>query len=536
MITFNEVFYSYQDKEEKSGLDDINLSIPKGQFVLITGKSGCGKTTLSKCINGLIPYFNEGKLEGDIFIEGRKTKDLSIEDIGEKVGSVFQNPRSQFFTTNTFDEIAFGCQNMSLPREEILSRIEESLKCFKIENLRDKSLFNLSSGEKQKVAIASCYSMKPQIFLLDEPSANLDPKAVGELSAILGRLKCEGYTIVIMEHRLYYLKDLIDRVIYMEEGKIIGDFTRQEALELSSQALEKMGLRVFDLEKVRKYPSWELMQVNKPFSREFTYGKERQSVKGDFIELSVENISFDYCRKNKRKHSRFFRTENEQKFDSTDREQLLNDISFKAESGEIIGIVGKNGAGKTTLAKILTGLLNNSKGSIKLNGRVLEQKERLKMTYFVLQDSDYQLFAESVEKELRLGNEGIEHLEEKAEEVLESLGLGNCLEKHPASLSRGQKQRLTIAAGLLSEAPILILDEPTSGLDGESMRQVMKMMEDISKTGKIVLIISHDYEFLTGCCTHILEVREGCAREKFELADGNLKRLKKILFEEEVVK
>ncbi len=515
MIDFNGVSYNYVDTEQKKNLKDINLTIPKGQFILITGKSGCGKTTLSQCINGLIPYFNEGKLEGDIFVNGNNTKDMNIGQIGQKIGSVFQNPRTQFFTTSTLDEIALGCQNMSLPREEILARIENVLHCFKIEDLKERSIFQLSSGEKQKVAFCSCYIMQPQIFLLDEPSANLDLKAVEELTEILKDLKAKGYTIVIMEHRLYYLKDLIDRVIYMKEGEIVKDFTRKEALNLSKDELENMGLRVFDLDKLKN-----------------NYDKDQLDIeKDDFIKLEIEKLKFDYCKKNKKGNSSLKINNGENK--NRNGKTLLENINFKAQSGDIIGIIGKNGAGKTTLARILSGLLKNNEGVIKVNGKVLNEKERLKTTYFVLQDSDYQLFTDSVEKELTLGNEGRKGLKEKGEKILEYLGLSDYLKCHPAALSRGQKQRLTIAGGLLSEAPILLFDEPTSGLDGESMREVIKLIKDIRKSGKIVFVISHDYEFLNRCCTSILEIKDGIVGENFELKEENLEKLKKCLFREE---
>ena len=507
MIRFENVSYQYQDTKETKQLTDIELTIPQGQFLLVTGKSGCGKSTLAQCINGLIPYFHEGEMTGSVWLGKYETTELSFEGIGEKVGSVFQDPRSQFFTTNTTDEIAFGCQNMSLPREEILKRVEETIRTFRIEDLKDCSLFELSSGQKQKVAIASCYCMKPDIYIMDEPSANLDPGAIAELTEVLAALKTRGNTVILIEHRLYYAKDLMDEMIYMENGRITERMSREEALSLSGEELKKRGLRAFELDRIR---------IRK---------EKRTTEKTDLLE--VKNVAFAY--KKKRKKDRFaFGSNKEEK----QEEPLLTDVSFTAHGGEVIGIVGQNGVGKTTLARVLTGLLREKKGDIYLNGRRLDDKERMKNSYFVLQDSDYQLFSESVEREICLGHEEEEDIAERGGKILEALGLGGYMNTHPAALSRGQKQRLTIAGALVSKASIQVLDEPTSGLDGASMQEVIGLLMEMKDRGKIVFVISHDYEFLINGCDRILQVGEGRVKEDFELRDDTVQRLRTCLFGE----
>ncbi|MGN1170134.1 MAG: ABC transporter ATP-binding protein, partial [Lachnospiraceae bacterium] len=490
MIRFENVSYQYQDTKEAKQLEEIELTIPQGRFLLVAGKSGCGKSTLAQCINGLIPYFHEGEMTGSVWLGKYETTELSIEEIGEKAGSVFQDPRSQFFTTNTTDEIAFGCQNMSLPREEILKRVEETIRTFRIEDLRDRSLFELSSGQKQKVAIASCYCMKPDIYIMDEPSANLDPVAIAELAEVLAALKAQGNTIILIEHRLYYAKDLMDEMIYMENGRITERMSREEALALSGEELRERGLRVFDLEQIRKR-------------------KENRTARNTDL-LEVRNIAFAY--KKKRKLDRFAFGSNKEE---TKEETLLADVNFTAHGGEVIGIVGQNGVGKTTLARVLTGLLREKKGDIYLNGRRLDEKERMKNSYFVLQDSDYQLFSESVEREICLGHEREEDIAERGGKILEALGLGDYRNTHPAALSRGQKQRLTIAGALVSKAPVQVLDEPTSGLDGASMQEVIGLLKEMRNRGKIVFVISHDYEFLVNGCDRILQVGEGRIKEDY---------------------
>lgn len=505
MIEFCNVSYQYQT-DEKENLRGINLRIESGEFIVVTGRSGCGKTTLSKCINGLIPYFHEGELSGDVFVCGLNTRELALHEIGAKVGSVFQDPRSQFFTTDTTDEVAFGCQNLGLPREEILERIDEAFEGVDIEYLRDKSIFHISSGEKQKIAIASCRVMRPSVYVLDEPSSNLDISAIAQLLRSLRQLKRDGHTVIILEHRLYYLRELADRVLYMKDGAIVASFTGEAFASLPGAKLETMGLRSFDLSSVPCHAKPVAFNTGLRFEAvhlSFSYPYRRRG--GRYRELSCGNGHIETG-------------------------ELIKEVSFKAHGGEIIGITGKNGAGKTTLTKLLTGLLKEKGGSVLLNGKPLTQKERNLNTYFVMQDSDYQLFEDSVQKELELGNEKVENLEERSRLALEKLGLSSYAEYHPAALSRGQKQRLTIACGMVSGVDVLFFDEPTSGLDGDSMKRVVGLISGLAKEGKLILIISHDYEFLLAACTRILNLQEGRITEDFLLSDNSRDRLRALLF------
>jgi energy-coupling factor transporter ATP-binding protein EcfA2 len=419
MIEFRNVSYSYPN-DAGENLRNIDLQIGSGEFIVVTGKSGCGKTTLAKCINGLIPYFHEGELVGDVLIDGANTKQMELHEIGAKVGSVFQDPRAQFFTTNTTDEVAFGCQNIGLARDVIFARVDEAFSALRIEDLRDQSIFHISSGEKQKIAIASCRAMRPCIYLLDEPSSNLDIGAIGRLAKILGRLKQAGHTVVVMEHRLYYLRGLVDRIIYMEKGEIVQSFTSGQFGALAEDRLAAMGLRSFDL---RLLP---FRQHDYPINSGLT--------------LEVRHLAFTYpCRNPRRKRCY-----------QKPPEELLNDTCFLANGGEVIGITGKNGAGKTTLARLLTGLIQEKGGVVLLNGEKIMLQERLGNCYFVMQDSDYQLFEDSVANELKLGNEQVEQIKEKCRMALEMLDLTSYLETHPAALSRGEKQRLTVACAMVS--------------------------------------------------------------------------------------
>ena len=329
-VELRGVSYQYQG-HSRSAIHDIDLKIEKGSFVLISGASGSGKTTLSRCINGLVPHFYEGTFSGEVYLNGRNTEDFALRDFGTIVGSVFQDPRSQFFMTDTTNEIAFGCVNMKLPREEVWERTKNSIERINISKLIGKSLFQMSSGEMQKVSIASCYAMTPDIYVFDEPSANLDFRAIMELHDILAELKSEGKTLIVLEHRVFYLADLLDRMLFLKDGVIRDDFNRQETLSLSDSDLKRLELRNFSLDALMPYPHPSDLQ------------KEARPI------LSLSHVSFDYGRRKRRSQAEV---------------ALLHDISFDAYSGEIIGIIGDNGAGKTTLAKLCCGLLKESAGTM----------------------------------------------------------------------------------------------------------------------------------------------------------------------------
>lgn len=442
MIELKNVTYAY---EGDNNLKNISLSINDGECLLITGRSGCGKTTLSRVINGLIPHFYEGTLEGDVIIDEINTKDHTIGDIAAHVGSVFQDPRSQFFTTNTVSEVAFGCENKGYPYGVIADRVHRAFNQLEIGHLYDKDIFTLSSGEKQLIAIASVYAMGSKTIVFDEPSANLDHDHLEIFKSMLTTMKKEGYTLIIIEHRFHYLVDLLDRMILLENGSIKSEHLSKA---ITSSLIDSLGLRTLN-------PNIDIPDITK-----------EQDL------FSLKQVSFSYGNK-----------------------KILDRYHLTGHKDEIIAITGGNGTGKTTLAKLICGLLQPSKGTIHLNGK--RKIDRLKSSYFVMQDADYQLFTNSVYNELTLGNKHPD--EEKIHQLLDALDLMEYIDQHPATLSGGQKQRLTIAVGILKQADVIIFDEPTSGLDGKSMRLVSQLIKKHAKD-KVILIISHDDEFINLTC------------------------------------
>lgn len=467
MIDIKDVSFSYGGKDVKA-LNQVSLHISKGECVLLVGLSGCGKTTLTRLLNGLVPSFYEGKLSGEVLIEGKPVSEYKDGSLSQKVGSVFQNPRSQFFNVDTTGEIAFGCENIGISHEQILERVSKASYDLEMGGLMNRDIFSLSGGEKQLVAIASVYAMNPDIYVMDEPSANLDMEVTERLKKIITLLKRQGKTIIIAEHRIAYLRDLVDRVVYMKNGSIIREYSRKAFLALSDSERKKMGLRAV-------FP-------------------ERLSIKSpDRIcpteVLLTENLAVSYSK----------------------REPLIASISTTAHAGEVIGIIGRNGQGKSTFAKCVCGLLKEAAGKIIVNGSPLSSKQRAGKIYLVMQEPGYQLFADSVEKELRVSFEHkkSEADKERAEQLLEQLGLSEKKDRHPLSLSGGEKQRLSVAAALMQAAHIFFLDEPTSGLDLENMNRVSALLSDLRSEGKTVFVITHDYEFLLNTCDRVLWLDHG---------------------------
>lgn len=454
MIEIRELSFKYKGGANYS-LKDINLKINKGECILLCGKSGCGKSTLLKLINGIIPEFYDGDICGSVRVNGINTFTTEIHELSKFVGSVFQNPKTQFYTTNTTDEIAFGLENYGIDTEAINKRIIEVEKDLRLERLMNKNIFNLSGGEKQKIAIASTYALSPEIFVLDEPSSSLDIKSMKELSQTIENLKAMGKTIIIAEHRLWYLKDIVDRAIYMEDGKIIREYNMEEIEKLSEDERLKTGLRH------SSYKDINLVNNEESFNEESS--------------LEIRNLIF----------KRNART-------------ILSIDNLKFSYGNIIGIVGENGIGKSTFAKIVCGLYKTNRGEILKADKRFNRRNRIKESLLVMQEVNYQLFTDTVFDEILLTSK----IRDKniINTYLKDMELENIIDRNPHTLSGGQKQRVIILSALLSGKKILFFDEPTSGLDYRNMKIVAKNIKKVKKKDRLILIISHDIEFLELVC------------------------------------
>lgn len=482
MIELKHVTFQYEGAPEHVySVRNINLTVQRGECVVLCGRSGCGKTTITRLINGLIPHYYEGKLSGHVSVNGAEIKNQQLSKISQYVGSVFQNPRSQFFNVDTTSELAFGCENQGLPKGDVLERIEEAANRFSLSGLLNRSIFELSGGEKQRIACASVYAVHPDIFVLDEPSSNLDPASILQLKDVLLKLKSEGKTLVISEHRLYYLLDIVDRFVWLDQGEIRSVYTREEILSFSPLQISAMGLRALDLNQVdlRTQPN-------------------RQKYSGH--EFAFQNLD---CK--------------------VSGHSVLHIKSLRIPAGEIVAVIGHNGAGKSTLAGCLCGIRKHT-GKIVYDKTERSNKKRLKESYMVMQDVNHQLFTESVRDEVMLNIS--EEQTEQAESILKQMGIAELANCHPLTLSGGQKQRVAIASALCAGKKILIYDEPTSGLDYESMRCACALIQEVSRKTELSLVITHDLEFIMACCTCVLHIDHGTVKAFYPLDSRGKARVK----------
>ena len=339
MLEFKDVSFTYKNSKNKV-LDSVNFKINKGECILLTGVSGSGKSTLIHLMNGLIPTLYEGQLEGEILFKNKDLKDIESYDISKNIGYVSQDPRGHFFTTNTTSELVFSMENYGIPLNEMKKKYSQLVKVLELEKLVDKNIIYISSGERQKIAIGCSLSLEPEIIILDEPSSNLDFHMTKKLKQLIEKLKTKGYTIIIAEHRMYYIQDLIDRVFVINNGKVI----EKTISDLKSN--NEIPLRSLDI---------------------FNLELENISSKNKELLMEINNITY---------------------------KDILTNITTTIYKGDVIGLIGKNGVGKTTLLRLLSNIIKPDKG--KVVGKVIP--------FLVMQDMDYQFFTESVESEMKFGS------------------------------------------------------------------------------------------------------------------------------------
>lgn len=458
MVKVEKMSLYYTKKEEV--LDNISFGIEKGQCLLFTGESGSGKSSIINTINSLALRYDDAIVEGSIKICGEETTNMKLYEISMLVSSVFQNPKTHFFNINTTLELLFYLENIGLSRDNMEKRMEEMLELFPIEYLLNRDIFKLSGGEKQILCVAASYIAGTEIIVLDEPSSSLDNIYTDILSKMISILKKKKITIIISEHRIYYLMDIIDKVFIIKNGKIKSKYSREEFLKIKSEDLNSMGIR----DKIKV----ELMIRKADNCGEF----------------EIRNLEF--------------------KFNGEEDKLKINNLNLSI--GRIYGIIGKNGCGKSTFIRSLIGVEKKSREEIYLYGKKLSKKNRLKKSSIVMQDVNNQLFTDSVINEMKLGIKDIE--EDKLEEILKNLNLYHLKNSHPMSLSGGQKQRVAIASAICKNSSFLFFDEPTSGMDFANMVKISNLIKSCKEDNKIIFIISHDTEFLNITVDNIINIED----------------------------
>jgi energy-coupling factor transport system ATP-binding protein len=413
---------------------------------------------------------------------------MTLAEISRTVGSVFQNPRSQFFNIDTDSEIAFGCENLAMPREEILQRVDRIVDEFHLQKLMGRNIFHLSGGEKQKIACASVAATMPEIFVLDEPSANLDLKTIAELKEIIARWKKAGKTVVVVEHRIHYLREIADRICYVKDGRIAYEWTPAELEAKGSEYAASLGLRCVNLNSLSSCHPREGGDLPSRSPSNVIASEAKQSL--DEV-LIFQDLHFAYNRKF----------------------PILDIPMLTLPRGQITALIGHNGAGKSTLAQVLCGLCGTWR-----------QKRRARKygAYLIMQDVNHQLFTESVLEEVLLGMRP--QNEKVALEILAGLNLDKYAGEHPMALSGGQKQRVAIGSGVSSGRDIVVFDEPTSGLDYRQMLAVSATLQKLAASGKTLLVITHDPEFILNCSSNVIRMEHGKIAEQY-LLQGHQQQL-----------
>ncbi len=480
-LVIENLAFRYRSRHEPA-LRNINLSVQPGQVVLIAGASGCGKTTLIRCINGLIPRSYKGDLSGSIRIFGQDTRGLSLARISQMVGTVLQDPERQILGSRVINEVAFGLENLGLPREEILQRAHEALDRLKIAHLRERETFNLSGGEKQKVALAGVLAMRPGILLLDEPLASLDPASAQDALSMIRQLADEGMTIILIEHRV---EDVLtihpERVLYMSDGEIKFDGTAEQLVDYVDFREIKLPARmVLDL-AARATPP--------PVPQWLPSGRE--GPREPLVEF--QDVHFGYGAE----------------------EEVLHGINLAIYRGDVIAVLGPNGAGKTTLVKHAIGLLKPKRGRVLIRGRDTRQMSVAEIAStlgYVFQSPSHMLFAPTVYEELAFGPKNLNHDPETIrKEVMEAIQIVNLTgyeQTPPLSMSFGQQKRVSIAAILSMRSRILVMDEPTAGQD---YKNYINFMDSILQMPgfEAILFITHDIDVAIRYANRVLLVSNG---------------------------
>ena len=488
MIKFCDVSFCYGEEDVESRtdacIDGMSFEIRAGECVVLCGRSGAGKSTVLRLIDGLAPAFYEGMLHGSVTVAGREPAAMTPEQRGRTFGVVFQDPRSQFFMNSVQDEIAFSAENIGLAPGAVHEKVREAAALLDIEPLLCRTVDALSAGQKQRVAIAAALILSPDILILDEPVSNLDAEGSRILIGLLAEIKRRGTTVIISEHRLHAFLEIADSFLHIEHGRVAHRWTAAEFARLPEDELRRFGFR---------YPGMAELPLRRKKIRAAERAVEAAGRTAETMRsaLCASNVTYLY------KPVRAGVNECGEK----DREKNaaglepacgIRNISLAFPHGSVTALTGENGAGKTTLCKVLCGLLRQKSGSVTLNGRELSCAERRRISYFVMQDADYQLYSDSVINELLLGRDPSQDNKRRAEEALELFRLQEVRNRHPASLSGGEKQRVVIAAAYCSDAEVFVFDEPTSGMDGEGLLSMARWADILAQAGKTVIIITHD--------------------------------------------
>ncbi len=496
---------------EQNVLKGINLEVRPGDFLLLLGPPGSGKSILSRCLNGLIPHLDEGEMTGVVTVKGMDTASHPVHEFSSIVGMVFQNPDDQIVSLKVSDEVAWGVENQGLPHEEIVRRVDQFMELLGISHLRDRLTFAISGGQKQKVSIASNLAMLQDVLILDDPTTDLDPVCKAEVVQALAHLHRDmNKTLIVIEHDLNDLIELATRVVVMDDGCVIFDAAPGELFAEHFDELVRLGINMpqhldiaHQVEKHADRADGYVTTKEQAFAALHKYvqshapaptGVTARAANGGAPVVQVRDLEFAYRA----------------------GRPVLHGLNFQIHQGEFVAIVGANGSGKSTLVNNFTGLLVPDKGDVVINGhntRGVKIERMAEDIGYVFQNPDQQLFCGTVAEEvgfsLGLRKVSEEEISRRVGEVLETVGLAHQADRHPFSLSRGQRQKLAVATALIHHPSVMLLDEPTTGQDRHSLAGLLAMMTDLNRKGNTTIMVTHDMDIVAAYATRVIVMADG---------------------------
>lgn len=465
-LVVRDLSFKYNSRSEPA-IKQVSFSVNPGEVLLIAGSSGCGKTTLMRCINGLIPNAYHGEISGDVQLFGQSVFDMKMSQISQSVGTLLQDPEKQILGTYVLNEVGFGLESLGLPRNQILERVDAALTRLGILHLRDRETFGTSGGEKQKIALAGILAMNPKILLLDEPLASLDPASAHEALQVFRQLADEGLSVMIVEHRVEDVLSIRpERVIYMDEGQVTYQGNTQGLMQVVDYKRIKLPAEVvFERARLDEPPQFTPILTSQP--------------PADKPLVAFEHVDFKY---------------------GEDLPQVLHDIHFQIDQGDVIAILGHNGSGKTTMVKHALGLLKPTQGYVYLDGVDSRQSTvatAAKSVGYVFQSPTQMLFAPTVAEELAFGPRNLgfskEEVHSNVNWAIQTVHLEQELQTPPLAMSFGQQKRVSIASVLSMRSRILMMDEPTAGQDYWNYRAFMDAILQMPGFDAVVFI-THDLD------------------------------------------
>lgn len=505
--------YKSENKEKNSlALNNIDLSVKKGEFVVIMGPSGAGKSTLANCLNGLVPHFQKGEYEGEVKIGNLIVKEHKVARMSKEIGLVFQDFETQLFSTNTMLELAFGPENFGVPRDEIHERILDVLTTVQLEGFEHRQPSSLSGGQKQRLAIGSILATKPDIICMDEPTTDLDPVGKMEIFKIAHHLHADSeFTLLIIEHETEEALHA-DRLILMENGLILRDGKPDEILK-EVELTDRVGIQSLQIPKffsnhlnmetsnlpldpeagIKTLAEMNLSMDEAAYEELLKADKEREAAYGDVL-IDVKDLVHIYSNQNK----------------------ALNGVSLQVRKGEFLAVLGHNGSGKTTMVKHFNGLLKPTEGDIIVDEKNTRESSIFdigKTVGYVFQNPDHQIFSDTVFEEVsfspKLRGYSKEEVKKSVTEALKAVGMEGSEKEDPFSMTKGQRQRIAVASILSAKPQVIILDEPTTGLDFKEQRQMMALVQDLNNQGHTIIMITHTMWVVAEYAHRVAVIKDG---------------------------